>query len=127
MIEITPGWALHVERGPEWLFIRVEAPPHHDFDTPPLAEALWAQLQSHFTYRVVVELQDVPLLDSYLVGQLVLLHKRIHAHGGVLRVCGLSEHNQRVLRDCQLGGRLPHYCSREEAIWGTLHRPMQPR
>lgn len=127
MIQITPGWALHVERGPEWLFVRVEAPAHGGIDAPPLAQSLWSLLESHFTYRVVVELQDLRLLDSYLVGQLVLLHKRIHSHGGVLRLCGLSEHNQQVLRDCQLGGRLPHYGNREEAIWGSLYRPLQPR
>lgn len=127
MIEIAPGWTLNVERGPDWLFVRVGSPPQPGFDMPPLAETLWAALQDHLVYRVVIELYDLPLLDSYLIGQLVLLHKRIHTHDGVLRICGLSAHNQQVLSDCQLGGRLPHFSNREEALLGRLYRPWQPR
>ena len=73
----------------------------------------------------MLELDEVELLHSYLVGQLVLLHKRISTHGGVMRVCGLSPGNQQVLHLCRLEGRFPHYEDREHAVLGQ--RPQQPR
>ncbi len=124
MVQIAEGWELDVERGPDWLFVR----PHfmtRATDTPPLAEQVWALLEQNFTSRLVLELDQIPLLHSYLIGQLVWLHKRIHVTGGVLRICGLSSANQSVLRMCQLEARFPLYTNREDAVRG--YRPPQPR
>jgi hypothetical protein len=42
-----------------------------------------------------------------------------------MRISGLSEPNQEVLRICQLDSRFPQYPNREDAVMG--YRPTQPR
>jgi hypothetical protein len=59
------------------------------------------------------------------VGQLVLLHKRLATHDGVLRLSGVSDGNQNVLRVCRLESRFPQYHTRADAVHGF--KPMQPR
>jgi anti-anti-sigma regulatory factor len=124
MLDLAPGWQMAVDRGPDWLFIRLEE-AETAADSADLAERLWQTIQQHFTYRVVLELDQVGLLHSQLVGQLVLLHKRLHSHDGVLRLCGLSDSNQEVLRTSRLDDRFPQYRNRGEAVNG--YRPSKPR
>jgi anti-anti-sigma regulatory factor len=118
MLEIAPGWRLDIDRGPNWLFVTVREPGQNAWDTPPLAERLWALLQAHLVDRLILELGEIKVLNSYLLGQLVLLHKQICTHGGVMRLSGLSQSNQEVLHLFRLDDRFPHYCTREEAILG---------
>jgi anti-anti-sigma regulatory factor len=124
MLELAPGWQAIVDRGPDWLFIRLQGADGLSGDQE-LAETLWRTIDQHFTYRVVLEVDQVGLLHSYLVGQFVLLHKRLHSHGGVLRLCGLSDNNQSVLKTCRLDDRFPQYRNRGEAVNG--YRPVKPR
>ena len=91
-----------------------------------LAERIWRLLQQHFTYRLVLELDQVRLLTSRLIAQLVQLHRRIEEHGGVMRLCGLSPQNCEVLHTCRLDDRLTPYQDRQAAIMGC-ERPRQPR
>ena len=125
MLDTDHGLRLDVERGPDWIFIRPHPPEQSWDEAAPLAEAVWAILEQSFTYRLVLELDEVPMLRSYLIAQLVLLSKRIHSHGGLLRLCGLSQPNQEVMHVCRLEGCLPNYCNRGQAVMG--HRPVQPR
>ena len=125
MVQIAEGWMVDVERGPDWLFVRPRFAARGATDTPRLAEEIWSLLEQNFTTRLVLELDQIPFLHSYLIGQLVWLHKRIHGHGGVMRICGLSQCNQDVLRICRLDNCFPQYLSREDAVMG--HRPTQPR
>lgn len=125
MVQIAEGWELDVERGPDWLFVRPHFLRSHAADSPPLAEMIWSLLEQNFTTRLVLEMDQVPFLHSYLIGQLVWLHKRIVSHGGLMRISGLSAPNQDVLRICQLDSRFPQYSSREDAVMG--YRPTQPR
>ncbi|MEX2173516.1 MAG: STAS domain-containing protein [Pirellulaceae bacterium] len=139
LLEVASDWSFQIDRGPDWLFIR-PCPPHagdnppHAGDNPPhagdmgefpLAETIWGSLEQAFCHRVVVELDDVHFLRSWLVGELVRLHKRVTAHGGMMRVCGLSAASQDVLRTCRLLDRFPAYANRTAAVMG--HRPQQPR
>jgi anti-sigma B factor antagonist len=124
MLEIAPGWNLDVERGPDWLFVRLHCEPDNVWDAPPLAETLWRLLEQHFTHRLVIECDEVQLLHTMLLGQLVLLHKRIASRGGALRLTGLSSQNREVLQSCRLDGRLPSFEDRNEAVLG---RPTKPR
>jgi anti-anti-sigma regulatory factor len=124
MVEIAPGWVADVDRGPDWLFVKLRGPDVLAGEGASLAEALWSMLAEHFIYRLVLELDDVEL-RSQLLGQLVALHKRIHNQGGLMRLCGLSDINQQVLRAGRLETRFPNYRNREEAVHG--HRPVQPR
>jgi anti-anti-sigma factor len=130
MVQIAHGWELDVERGPDWLFVR----PHGLSDdplevveagSPDLADEVWALIEKYFTRRVVLELDQVGELNSYLIGQLVRLHKRVSTQGGLMRLSGLSPANRSVLDECQLSSSLPCYDNRTEAVMAT--RPAQPR
>jgi anti-anti-sigma factor len=120
----APRWTMDVERGPDWLFLRLHA-PDRDVDLNDLAETVWNTMQQHFAKRVVLELDDVKFLHSRIIGQLVLLHKRICASSGTMRVSGLNESNQAALRATRLSDHFPCYHSREEALMGR--RPTMPR
>lgn len=124
MVQTDVGWRYDVDRGPDWVFVRLH-PDEQALETDSLADQLWAVLEQSFTYRLVLELDEVPILQSYLIAQLVLIAKRINSHGGLLRLCGLSPANQEVIRLCRLDGCLPHFGNRSDAVMG--HRPMQPR
>jgi anti-anti-sigma factor len=125
MLELAPGWTIDMERGPDWLIVKLHGPEDGAAEGTNLAERLWSILAQQFTYRLILELDALPVLRSYVVGQLVLLHKRIHAHQGLLRVCGLSEANQAALRACRLDACFPQYRDRHEAL--MVFRPLQPR
>lgn len=119
MVVISPGWIMDVQRGPDWLIVTVRSEHESEWDTPPLAETVWHLLEQHFTYRLVLDLSQVGMLHTAIVGQLVHLQKRLVMHDGVLRICGLSERNHDILRTCRLDGLMPHYHDSNEAVLGT--------
>jgi len=123
MFNVASRWKADVDRGPDWVFVRLR-PGQHPGDSP-LADYLWSILQQHFTYRLVLELDEVRDLQSHLIGQLALLAQRIQKRGGLLRLCGLSEDNKALLNTCRLDSYMPHFATRGEAVMG--HRPHQPR
>ena len=125
MNHIAQGLELEVERGPDWLFVRPRFSAGVATDEFDLAEEIWHLLEQHFTRRLVLELDRLSYLNSQMLGQLVRLHKRIVAEGGLMRVCGLSSTNQDVLDQCHLTGRLACYSNRSDAVMG--YRPSQPR
>jgi len=114
-----------VDRGPNCLLVKIKG-LDDSAATPPLARKLWSLLEQHFTYRLVLEMDEVDLLDSHLIGQLLALGKRIEDRDGILRLCGLSEHNRQVLETCHLSSRFLSYRDREDAIMGP-RRPDHPR
>jgi anti-anti-sigma factor len=119
MLAIAPGWELEVTRGPNWLLVKVRNPGVDVSDTPPLAEELWSLLERHFVYRLVLDLDGLSLLHSYLLGQLVLLDRRIRDHDGLMRLCGLSRYNREVLELHGLDARFPAYGDCKEAVMGA--------
>lgn len=127
MLASLTGCELEVDRGPDWLLVKVQSLDLSDMAAPPpLAARLWSIAQQHFVYRLVVDLERVKVLNSHLIGQLILLSKRLQEHEGVLRLCGVSPYNQRVLRKCSLGDRFPAYETRQEAMLGGAD-PRLPR
>ena len=118
-------WDLDVERGPGWLMVKPSTPDPHLADCYPLADHLWSLLERHFVYRLVLQLDDVRAINSHLIGQLLLLHRRVRDREGVMRLCGLSTYNRRVLEIHGLVDRFPAYDCLEEAVLGD--RPAQPR
>jgi anti-anti-sigma factor len=124
LLELAPEWTLDIDRGPDWLFIRLR-PPHGDMGEFPLAEMIWQRLEQCFCYRVVLELDDVTMLRSWIIGELVRLHKRVMTQGGMMRLSGLSSANEAVLRICRMNERFPAYRNRTDAVMG--YRPPQPR
>jgi anti-anti-sigma factor len=113
------GWELAVERGPDWVFVRLIPPEDQAQEDPELAERLWDVLLRHLTHRIVLELDEVPLLRSHVIGQLAKLAKRVLSHGGMLRITGLSPNNQEVLRLCRLDQMFPNFPNREQAVAGS--------
>jgi anti-anti-sigma regulatory factor len=125
MLDLAPGWMMEIDRGPDWLFIRLHGEEPFDCDGVDLAGRLWQVLDQEFTHRLVLELEEVRLLRSHFVGELVRLHKRLQSQGGMLRLSGLSESNYQVLCSSRLADRFPKYQSREDAVMG--YRPAKPR
>lgn len=124
MLELAAGWQIEIDDSPEWLFFRIETTaPEEPY--PPLSETLWLITEKHGANHIVFELDDSAMLVSYLVGQLVLLHKRAHLAGGTVRVCGLSPSNYSVIERLRFADRFPNYATREDAISG--HLPGKPR
>jgi anti-sigma B factor antagonist len=125
LLELAPEWAMDIDRGPDWLFIRLSPPRHGNTDEISLAEMIWQKLEQSFCYRVVLELDDVAYLRSWMIGELVRLHKRVTTHGGMLRLCGVSPDALSTLRICRLADRFPAYRNRTDAVMG--YRPPAPR
>lgn len=125
LLAVAPDWSMDVDRGPDWLFIRLRPPRRGDTGEIELAEMIWETLDQSFCHRVVLELDEVTYLRSWLVGELVKLHKRLASQGGMMRICGLSDASAAALRSCRLDDRFPAYRTRTDAVMG--HRPPQPR
>ena len=125
MVQTATTWKSDVERGPGCLFVRLETTPDQLPSWDGLADHLWSILDEQFIYRLVLDMHQVEMMNSTLIGQLVMLHKRVHTRGGMLRMCGLSEDNQQVLHAIRMDDRFPNYANREQAVMG--HRPARPR
>ena len=64
-------------------------------------------------------------LNSFLIGQLVRSTSAIGTQGGIMRLCGLSDVNRRVLDQCRLSGRLP--CTTAQgAVMAVRPAPLPP-
>ena len=104
-----------VDRGPDWLFVRLHPDEAHLDD---IADRLWSLLNQHFIHRLVLEMDDVKFLPSQLIGQLVMLQKRVLQHEGALRLCGLTSSCAEALHFCRLDRALPNFDCREDAVHG---------
>ncbi|MFV1967926.1 MAG: hypothetical protein ACC628_21040 [Pirellulaceae bacterium] len=125
ILDLVPGWTMELDRGPGWLFVRLRGTAPFDAQGIGVADRVVKLLEQEFGHRVVVELDDVDMLRSELVGELVRLHKRVCSRDGLMRVSGLSDSNYEVLRTNRLHHRFPRFHSRADAVMGT--RPCQPR
>jgi len=118
---------MDIERGPNWLFVRLRSPVQEASGTePPLADRLWSLLQRHLISRLVLELDKMEVLDDGLIHELIDLNQRLSTNGGVMRLSGLSSVNEKLLRSRGVNGRLPSYRNRHDAVFGS-YRPGQPR
>ena len=104
-----------VDRGPDWLFVRLHPDKAHLDD---VADRLWTLLNKHFIHRLVLEMDEVDFLPSQLIGQLIMLQKRVLQHDGALRLCGLSPSCAEALHLCRLDQALPSFACREDAVRG---------
>ena len=60
------GFKLSVDRGPNWLFVRLRPKQRFAEDLPLIADELWSIASRHFIYRVVLELEELDRLPSAL-------------------------------------------------------------
>lgn len=89
-----------IERGPNWLFVRLH-PLQADIDCAmharEWAEELLAICERHFTYRLVVEMDEVESLSEEMQQELATLSSQLHHHQGALRLCNMNEACQQRL------------------------------
>jgi anti-anti-sigma regulatory factor len=118
-IHNVDGLELNVDRGPNWLFVKLRAGQDAPPDVPQIADKLWSISSRHFIYRLVLELEDLEALPSGMMSQLVMLQERLSQCGGALRICGLSPECEESLQSCHLDSALPNHASREAAVMGS--------
>lgn len=120
---MLPGWQLDLERGPDWLLIRLQPTVQGPKQEIDLAKSVWQIMEQHLAHRLVLDMSAIPLMRSWLIGQLVHLHQLIAQHDGMLRLCNLSPGNQEAIRICRLQDQLPHYEDCHAAVMGTPKKP----
>jgi anti-anti-sigma factor len=118
-IHNVDGLEFNVDRGPNWLFVKLKAREAPPSAVPQIADKLWSISTRHFIYRLVLELDDLDAMPSGMMGQLVQLQSRLAQCGGALRICGLSPECEETLHSCQLDSALPNHASREAAVMGS--------
>ena len=118
MVKSTLLDEFSVDRGPDCLFVKIRIPDGHVPKDGQLAEELWSILSKHFTYRLVLEMEEVDRLPGCAVDELLELNRRIQAHGGMLRLCGLSEQCRKALDAQRAKANLPRYHDRTDAVVG---------
>ncbi|MEI8371618.1 MAG: STAS domain-containing protein [Planctomycetota bacterium] len=126
MLALAAGYEFDVDRGPDWLWIRIRSVETGFSPAGSLAEQLKELVENHFIYRVVLELHRVPELSRQLIGELAQLSRYIQKHDGVLRVCGLTPKGRAMLELCDPDDFCLAYENREEAILGSCG-PRVPR
>jgi anti-anti-sigma regulatory factor len=118
-VHVVDGLELNVDRGPNWLFVKLRTKNKPLAEVPQIAEKLWSISSRHFIYRLVLELEELDELRSSLMSQLVILQERLAQCGGALRICGLSPECEETLQSCHLDSALPNHASRTEAVMGS--------
>jgi anti-anti-sigma regulatory factor len=116
---VLDGLKLTVDRGPNWLFVKLRSQRRFPAEIPQIADQLWSIAARHFIYRLVLELEELNAMPADMIEQFVLLQERLGQCGGALRICGLSAECAEVLRDCQLDAALPNYATRQAAVLGS--------
>jgi len=112
------GFRLSVDRGPNWLFVKMRPKRHFAEEVAHIADELWSIATRHFIYRLVLELEELHQLPADLIDQLVILQERLIQCGGSLRICGLSDDCAQKLCDNELDAALPNYATRQAAVLG---------
>jgi len=123
------GFKLSVDRGPNWLFVKLRPKRRFAQDVPQIADELWSIASRHFIYRLVLELEELHGMPPEMIEQLAMLQERLMHCGGALRICGLSAECVEKLCDSQLDVALPNYATRQEAVLGgdasALHEKLK--
>ena len=66
--------------------------------------------------RMIVDLSDVPLMNSSGLGMLVGASTSLRSAGGSLAIAGANEKIQHLFRMTRLDSVLTHYPTRDEAV-----------
>ena len=118
-VQVLGGLRFTVDRGPNWLFVKLQPKGRFARQLPELADRLMTTAAQHFTYRIVLELEELSTMPSALIEQLRILHDRLAECGGALRLCGLTPKCAETLRKCDLESVLPNHAPRQEAVLGS--------
>ena len=110
-------WSVSIDRGPDWLFIRLEPPRRlGGAAAADRLDHVWQTIREHGAHRVVLELDRVQSIDEGLIDMITAVGARVRDDGGLLRVCGLSRPNLDRLRRSATATDVPHFASRTEAV-----------
>jgi len=109
---------LEVDRGPNWLFVKL-SPGRSKSDLAQLASNLWEIVDTHFVYRLVVEMDDFEALPDLVIQQLAELRQRLEDQRGALRVCGLRKSCVVKLENFRLDHVLHNSATRASAVLGA--------
>lgn len=108
---------LRVERGPDWLFVRLDGDPSKErHSRGSLSDTVWRMLRESLAHRLVLELESVESVDQQLLDEISRLGRRVRAEGGVIRLCGLSDDNLARLRSSPVSEQVPHFRCRTDAV-----------
>jgi hypothetical protein len=119
-IHVIDGLELIVDRGPNWLFVKLRSRDNLHEAISQIADKLWSIASRHFIYRLVLELEEWEELPSGILCQLIMLQERLAQCGGALRICGLSPECEAALHSFQLDSALSNYATRAEAVMGSV-------
>jgi anti-sigma B factor antagonist len=72
-----------------------------DSEIKAIGEVLFALADETARKKIVVSLAGAELLSSAMVGKLIAMHKKVHAHGGKMALCSLCPALARVF---EIGG-----------------------
>ena len=125
-VDLAPGWKTELDRGPDWLFVRLYGPNGEEADATGMAESLCMMMQQELKGRLLLELEHLYDMPQDFVDELVLLRAELERQGGVLRLCGMAIEHEAVLQQNDPTLHHTHYRDREEAILG-FYRPGKPR
>jgi anti-sigma B factor antagonist len=115
---LVDGLKLTVDRGPNWLFVKLRPRRNSTDELSQIADELWSIASRHFIYRLVLELEELKSLPPGLMEQLTLLQDKLAECDGALRICGLSAKCAQALCDAGLDAALPNHPTRDAAIHG---------
>lgn len=122
MVETDFGWQLDTQQVGEWLCVRLGWQDEAEIDV--LMSRLWTVLRERDAYRLVLDLDQVKMLSSQVIGHLIRLEQQIVLQGGLLRLSGLSPEQLDALELflSRLGRSFRCFPNREAALRG-LERP----
>jgi hypothetical protein len=126
-VHVVDGLEMNVDRGPNWLFVKLRTKKAPRAAVPQIADKLWSISTRHFIYRLVVELDEFEELPPGWMDELIELQQRLTECGGALRICGVSPESDQSGTSGYLDCRLTNHATRAEAVMGSGEYAVLPR
>jgi len=125
-VDLAPGWKTELDRGPDWLFVKLYGPNGDEADAKGMANSLYLMMEQEFKGRLLLELEHLYDIPQDFVDELIQLREKMEKQGNTLRLCGMAAEHQSVLQQHDPILYHTHYHDREEAVLG-YYRPGKPR
>ena len=72
MTSVTEGLDLDVDRGPNWLFVKLQPSRRAVLESPHVADEVWSISKRHFIYRLVLDLEQLESFPEGMMGQIAV-------------------------------------------------------
>lgn len=127
-VHVVDGLEMNVDRGPNWLFVKLRGKKAPRAAVPHIADKLWSISTRHFIYRLVLELDELEEIPPGWMDELVDLQQRLTECGGALRICGVTPDVEHASASSgNLECRLSSHATRAEAVMGSREYAVMPR